>query len=55
MPDYKKMYLGLFNAVTTAINTLQEAQQQGEESYLQDDPAPLSLLKEKPTQDHPHK
>lgn len=34
MPDYQKMYLGLFNAVTDAIELLQKAQQQAEETYI---------------------
>lgn len=34
MPDYQKMYLGLFNAVTDAIELLQKAQQDAEEIYI---------------------
>ena len=34
MPDYQKMYLGLFNAVTDAIELLQKAQQDVEEIYI---------------------
>lgn len=35
MPDYQQMYLTLFRAVTRAIDTLVQAQQQCEELYLQ--------------------
>ncbi len=34
MPDYKSMYFTLFNAVTTAIHALQDAQQNGEAAYM---------------------
>ena len=34
MTDYKKMYLRLFNAMTDAIRTLQEAQLDAEEMYI---------------------
>ena len=34
MPDYKKLYLSLFNDVTDAISKLQAAQQDAEERYL---------------------
>ena len=34
MPDYQRMYLGLFNAVTDAIELLQKAQQDAEEIYI---------------------
>ena len=34
MPDYQKMYLSLFNAVTDAIELLQKAQQDAEEIYI---------------------
>ena len=37
MPDYKKLYLRLFNAVTDAIEILTEAQQVCEELYISDD------------------
>ena len=36
MPDYKKMYLTLFNETTKAINILQAAQQKTEEIYISD-------------------
>ena len=34
MPDYKTMYLNLFNSVTDAIEILTEAQKKAEETYL---------------------
>lgn len=34
MPDYKAMYLDLFNKVTDAIDILQKAQQAGELKYV---------------------
>lgn len=34
MPDYQRMYRGLFNAVTDAIELLQKAQQDAEEIYI---------------------
>ena len=34
MPDYKAMYLNLFNSVTDAINILREAQIKAEELYI---------------------
>ena len=35
MPDYKSMYLELFNSVTDAIEKLQEAQKKAEEKYIE--------------------
>ena len=34
MENYKKMYIGLFKAVTSAIRILQEAQKKCEEMYI---------------------
>ena len=34
MPDYKAMYLSLFNSVTDAIEILSEAQKKAEEIYI---------------------
>jgi hypothetical protein len=34
MPDYKDMYLNLFNSVTDAIEILTEAQKKAEEIYI---------------------
>lgn len=36
MADYKKMYYILFREITKTINTLQMAQQQAEEIYLEE-------------------
>lgn len=36
MPDYKKMYLALFNATEAAVNDLIEAQKKCEELYIAD-------------------
>jgi len=33
MPDFKSMYLRLFNRVSDAIAALQAAQQEGEDAY----------------------
>jgi len=34
MPDYKSMYLDLFNSVTDAIEVLSAAQKRAEEVYI---------------------
>ena len=44
MPDYKKMYFELFNAVTIAINHLQNSQSNGENAYIQNGDTPLKVL-----------
>lgn len=44
MPDYKKMYFALFNAVTIAIDQLQNAQRDGESAYIESDDTPLTIL-----------
>lgn len=36
MPNYKKMYLKLFNRITDVIAELQEIQQTTEEMYISD-------------------
>ncbi len=46
MPDYKKMYFALFNAVTTAVDELQSAQRKGEEAYIESDDMPLPISSE---------
>jgi|GEM_PF-1149474 len=46
MPDYKKLYLGLFRATEKAINILVEAQQSAEEQYLSSPEAAMSVLSE---------
>ncbi|NLF80178.1 MAG: hypothetical protein GX572_03180 [Clostridia bacterium] len=43
MPDYKKMYFSLMNAVTTAKEQLQNAQLAAEKAYIEDEPVALSL------------
>ena len=35
MPNYKKMYLELFNAVTDAIEKLQEVQKKTAQMYIE--------------------
>ena len=35
MPDYKRMYAKLFNAITDAVEILQQAQQETEEIYIE--------------------
>lgn len=44
MPNYKKMYFALFNSVTTAINQLQNAQQEGENAYIESSDVSLTAL-----------
>jgi hypothetical protein len=44
MPDYKKMYFELFNAVTAAIDHLKNGQCEGEDAYVEDGDAPLGVL-----------
>lgn len=44
MTDYKKMYFALFNAITTAINHLQNAQRDGESEYMESQDASLAIL-----------
>ena len=34
MPDYKSMYLDLFNSITDAIEILTKAQRKTEEAYI---------------------
>lgn len=43
MPDYKSMYLTLFNAVTDSITALQTAQAQTEEMYLSGDETAVAI------------
>ncbi|MEA4969564.1 MAG: hypothetical protein VB051_03430 [Candidatus Pelethousia sp.] len=35
MPDYKAMYVSLFNALTDAVNILKSAQIKSEDAYLE--------------------
>ena len=44
MPDYKKMYLTLFNATEEAINILEAAQLECEELYISDEGPEITLL-----------
>ncbi len=44
MPNYKKMYLRLFHAVTDSIEILTKAQQDCEELYIADEEANLIVL-----------
>jgi len=37
MPDYKKMYTTLFNAMTDSIRLMQDAQREAEEIYIEDE------------------
>ena len=37
LPNYKEMYLTLFNAVTDALELLKQAQQKSEEIYIETD------------------
>lgn len=52
MPDYKEMYLKLFRATETAINSLIAAQQECEELYINAPEPELSVLTfEKPEEE----
>jgi hypothetical protein len=44
MPDYKKMYFALFNAITVAVDQLQSAQRDGENTYIGSEDSPLVVL-----------
>lgn len=35
MPDYKAMYLSLFNSITDIIELLKEAQEKSEQQYIE--------------------
>lgn len=43
MPNYKEMYLALFNQVSEVIEELQAIQQKTEEMYLSDEGAPTLI------------
>jgi len=47
MPDYKTMYLQLFNKITDAINILQKAQQESEALYIKSSNTQLIMLNDK--------
>lgn len=44
MPEYKSMYLKLFNAITDAINILQKAQTEAEEIFISQENPEIILL-----------
>ncbi len=44
MPDYKKMYLTLFNASEAAINLLIAAQRECEELYMAEQAPEITFL-----------
>lgn len=44
MSDYKKMYFALFNAVTMAIEQLEDAQKRGEATYIESSDTPLTIF-----------
>ncbi len=44
MPNYKKLYFKLFNAVTDAIEDLKQAQIDAEDAYLEDDEIDTSKI-----------
>jgi hypothetical protein len=50
MPDYKRMYFSLAARVSDAINILVEAQQQGEDEYVDNPPQVIPLREVKPDQ-----
>ena len=41
MPNYKQMYLDLFNATTNAIAELQQAQREAEKKYIEAEDTPV--------------
>lgn len=43
MPNYKSMYLALFNTVTDSITSLQNAQLKAEEMAMQEKNNPLCI------------
>jgi hypothetical protein len=47
MPDYKKMYFQLTAKVTDAIDILIEAQRQGENEYIENEPLIIKLAEVK--------
>jgi len=56
MPDYAAMYKRLFNSQTTAIEILQQAQQDTENMYIEAPEPTLTVLERKePDEDEPDK
>jgi len=52
MPDYKAMYLRLFNTITDAVNILQEGQQEGEKAFIENEGEPILIpLKDLPDEE----
>ena len=45
MPNYKKLYFQLFNAVTDAIEGLKQAQIDAEDAYIEDDEIDTDKIK----------
>ncbi|MBE6011384.1 hypothetical protein [Anaeropeptidivorans aminofermentans] len=52
MPDYEKMYFELFNAVTSAIATLEDAQKMCEEIYIETGDHGKIILLESQNKEH---
>jgi hypothetical protein len=52
MPDYKSMYIKLFNRVTDAVEMLQKAQQEGEEVYAGSEDPEIVLLHDEDTEEN---
>ncbi len=44
MPDYKKMYIELFHAVTATIEELKRAQRNAEQTYIASEEAPIKII-----------
>ena len=44
MPDFKAMYVELFQSQTKAISILQKAQQTTEDMYIESEPAGITLF-----------
>ncbi len=44
MPNYKALYLNLFNSVTDTIERLKQAQQEAERLYLEEEEPPVVRL-----------
>ena len=44
MPDYKAMYIKLFQSQTKAIQLLQSAQQETEDMYIEAEPPEIRLI-----------
>lgn len=47
VPNYKKMYFSLMNAVTAAIEQLENAQLTGEAAYVESEPVILALTEQR--------